>query len=216
MKQQPLLEVDPFARRDEDFYGTPRWMTKALLRRLPVRPGWRVCEPCAGDGAILRALPAGLAVVTNDIVPRGALVPDFLLDATKRSAWDAFLRTGPIDLTITNPPFDEAIRDNAFSDDVEGIVPRALEASRVGVAMLLRITWLEPTDIRGPWLREHPPAKVIVLPRHNFRGTKSTDSATAAWVVWDVGNEWGGQWQPFDVVTKSERDDLIAQYGKAA
>lgn len=177
--QQQLLDVtvDAHARRDDDFYRTPAWMTLALLARLTLRPGWRFLEPCAGDGAITRLLPLGLNVVTNDIVQRDPLTPDFLLDARRAESWRTFERRGPLDVIGTNPTFE----------DTFDIAVHAYEACRRALVLLQRITWIEPTDDRGEWLELHPPTAVIVMPRWNFRtvdGKGGSDSAPPAWFIW--------------------------------
>lgn len=198
MKQAPLLEVDPHVRRSEDFYATPAYQTRALLRRIRL-DGCALVEPCVGDGAIVRELPEMvLPVTTNDIVQRGDFAPDFLQDARKPSSWDLFEAAVPIGVVLTNPPFEPAFE----------IVQLAYERAAVAVIMLLRLSWLEPTEERGPWLAKHPPTRLIVLPRHDYRGNGKTDSVTSAWMVWS-------KWERFcapgvDVVTKDERDELIA------
>lgn len=207
MKQQTLLDVDPAARRDQDFYPTPIWMTRALLNRVMVG-GWagRMVEPCVGDGAISKLLDPlvgnGGPVLTNDIVPRGDMVPEFLLDARKPETWAAFQRTGKLAVVVTNPPFDVAF----------DIVQQAVECADVVVCMLLRLSWLEPTDERGEWLAAHSPRTVIVLPRHDFRGNGSTDSVTSGWVIW---SQYAVCDAGVQIVTKRERDEFIAQYGKS-
>lgn len=195
--QQTLLDVDPHVRRDADFYPTPAWMTRALVKRLPDLRHQRILEPCSGDGAIVRELTSP-HVVMNDIIERSPLLPDFLLDATQRDSWTHFQRFEPFDLTITNPPFELAFP----------IAQHALEFSRRGVILLLRLSWLEPTDERGPWLAEHPPDRLIVMPRHDFRGNGSTDSVTSAWMVWSKEQPLGPS--GLDIVTKAERDELKA------
>lgn len=204
MKQQTLIDVDPTARREEDFYRTPAWMTWALLRRRPIANwGGRIVEPCSGDGAIVRQLPTSVDVLTNDIVARPPHLPEFLLDARKPATWQAFGRTGRLDVVVTNVPFDEAF----------DIVPLALEAAGIGVALLLRITWVEPTDDRGDWLAAHPPTRTIVLPRWNFRsrdGKGGTDSAPPAWFLW-AKQPWFCE-PGMDIVTKAERDELRRLY----
>lgn len=57
-------------------------------------------------------------------------------------------------------------------------------AAIVGVAMLLRLSYLEPTKDRGHWLNDHPPTQMIVLPRISFTGDGKTDSVTCAWMIW--------------------------------
>ena len=66
---------------------------------------------------------------------------------------------------------------------------------------------MEPTDERGPWLKAHPPTRVIVMPRPDYRGTGKSDSVTSAWFIWAKDREFC---EPgFDFVTKAERDELM-------
>ena len=204
-EQIQLLDVDPYARHEDDFYATPFWMTRALLRRLPslTQVTGRLVEPCVGDGAILRELygwHTTADVLTNDIVKRGAILPEFLLDATRRATWQAFARTGRLDVVVSNFPFDVSF----------GIVTQAYEAAQVGLALLLRLSWLEPVNDppRGAWLQLHPPTRLIVLPRHDWRGNGSTDSVTSAWMLW-AKEPWFCA-PGLEVVTTNERDELIA------
>jgi len=196
-----MLDVDPSARRSEDFYPTPSFMTRALRRRVQLTwAGARLVEPCCGDGAIVRELPAGLDVLTNDIVIRPPAIPEFTLDARQGTTWDAFRLTGRLSVCVTNPPFDQAF----------DIAAQALEAVDVGLILLLRLSWLEPTEERGPWLQLHPPTRLIVMPRHDFRGNGKTDSVSAAWLIWDKCG--GGLCRPgVEVVTKRERDELARE-----
>jgi hypothetical protein len=172
-------------------------MTGALLRR--VRP-FDVIEPCAGGLAIANVLTAeGLTVVTNDADP--SRPTQFHLDMTRRESWQTltypFIEKRVV-WGVTNLPFNMA----------DEIVPLAVE-HRHSFAWILRLSWLEPTGARQRFLAAHPPAKVIVLPRHDFKGRGSTDSVTSAWFVW-------GKWrsairsEPIEIVTKDERDELIA------
>ena len=153
-----------------DAYYTPEWMVRILLDRLPIRGS--VLEPCVGDGAIARHLQDIARVRTNDIDP--AVESDFRLDARRPELWER----GPWDWVITNPPFSYA----------EQIIPQAFEATEYGVAALLRLSWLEPTQGRRNFLAEHPPTQLIVMPRHKFdRASAGQDSVTTAWFVWEHG-----------------------------
>jgi hypothetical protein len=76
-------------------------------------------------------------------------------------------------------------------------------------ATILRLSWLEPTAARARFLTEYPPAKVIVLPRHDFKGRGATDSVTSAWFIWEKWHS-GIRTAAIEVVTKDERDELIA------
>lgn len=201
MNQPALLDLDPHARRGGDFYVTPRWMTRALLARYPIPEHLgsrgRVLEPCVGNGAILRLLSPELDVVTNDLVPRAPVLPDFLEDARLAPTWDLFEGKGPIAVVITNPPFDASL----------DIVRHAVERATCGVAMLLRISWLEPTDDRSEFLAAHPPTRQIVLPRWKFRGAGSGDFVTCCWFLW--AKQRGFCDAGIEVVTKAERDHWI-------
>ena len=59
-----------YARREADFYPTPAWVTKALLKHVKLRgPVW---EPCCGDGAIARTLgERSYEVVATDAADYG-------------------------------------------------------------------------------------------------------------------------------------------------
>jgi hypothetical protein len=197
MKQSSLLGHDPSERRAFDFYPTPAWMTRALLRR--VQP-FDVLEPCAGDSAIANVLKAeGLTVITNDAdLSRST---DFHLDMTRRESWQTLtypFTANRIMWGVTNLPFNVA----------DEIVPLAVE-HLPSFATILRLSWLEPTAARQRFLAEHPPAKVIVLPRHDFKGRGATDSVTSAWFIWE---KWHSaiRTAPIEIVTKDERDELVS------
>lgn len=87
-----------FVRRDRDFYPTPKEAVAPLLPHLPkVFEYW---EPCAGNGALIDALP-GVAVGAIDILPKREDI----------SRADALTATPEryVDLIITNPPWDRKI-----------------------------------------------------------------------------------------------------------
>jgi hypothetical protein len=155
-------------RIENDAYFTRRkFDVDVLLEHLQLGPDVTCLEPCVGGGDIARFLPG--RVYTNDIDHQREA--GFHLDATAPATWK---RLPPVDWVISNPPFNVA----------HLIVPRAYEHARVGVAMMLRLTWLEPADNRASWLKEHPLTRQIVLPRFSFDGSGSTDSVTCAWMIW--------------------------------
>ena len=92
---------------------------------------------------------------------------------------------------MSNPPFGAAPR----------IVPLAVEHAVAGVAMLLRLSYLEPCENRSQWLSEHPPTRLIVLPRISFTGDGRTDSVTCGWFVW----ERHALQQSIEIVTKGDQ-----------
>ncbi|MPZ20105.1 MAG: hypothetical protein GEV06_19640, partial [Luteitalea sp.] len=178
MTQRPLLELDPSVRRAFDYYPTPAWMTRALLRR--VHP-FDVLEPCAGQLAIVKVLAAERPSATgfiesNDLDP--ATPTDTHLDAARSEYWrDIAGRTHNRPYWgVTNVPFDLA----------DAIVPLAVQTLPC-FATILRLSWLEPTAARQRFLSANPPRTVIVMPRHDFKGRGQTDSVTSAWFVWEQG-----------------------------
>jgi hypothetical protein len=185
--------ADTGARNDRDYYETPLWMTASLLQNQPIRQDALILEPCAGDGAIVRALRASgyRFVVTNDIDTRHAT--DLHGDATGLDLWE-HSALAAVDWVITNPPFSIAFP----------ILEQAQLLANVGVAMLLRKTFVEPTAQRGPWFARHPPTRVIGEPRHTFRG-KGSDSCASDWFIWE--REPDRSLKPFiiDHVAKSRR-----------
>lgn len=159
-------------RRADDYYATPAWCTRAILRHLPKFR--RAFDPCAGEGAILRE-------VTSIY---GASVEAVGLELDKERARKAGVPQGDAltsewrptpDLVLTNPPFKDAM---AF-------VERALEQVCPGgtVAMLLRLPWLA-SQKRAAFLRANTPA-IYVLPRRPSFTGKGTDATDYAWFVWD-------------------------------
>lgn len=157
-------------RRANDFYPTPRWATNELLRH--VLPGLDLFECCAGGGAIANVLEGinGKSYVTRNDINREMPNLNFAFDASDESQW-----IGHYDWVITNPPFNQAAK----------IVPIAYSRAKRGIAMLLRLSFLEPVEDRGAWLNEYPPTTLIVLPRISFTGNGKTDSVTCAWMVWE-------------------------------
>lgn len=158
-------------RRPNDFYPTPEWATVELLHRIISLSGARILEPCAGDGAIAKVLKRTWGedrIITSDIDP--AMDIDFCMDACDDKVYDLLAP----DAIITNPPFSLA----------HIIVPKAVKKASLLVAMLLRLSWLEPAMNRDTWLAENPPDRLLVLPRISFTGDGKTDSVTCGWFIW--------------------------------
>jgi hypothetical protein len=179
------------ARVPFDFYETPAWQTRALAKHVDIRG--RCFEPCVGNGAIVRALAAdgkSRRWVTNDLDPNWPA--DSHHDAREEAAWHA---ASP-DWVVSNFPF------NVATD----IVKRAHSAAHVGVAVLLRLSWLEPTADRRDFLAEHPPDLLIVLPRTRYNpNSKSVDSVTTAWMVWYTDPENHPAGASYGVIVHPER-----------
>lgn len=161
-------------RRAHDFYETPAWQTRALLRHQPDISGV-VLDPCVGAGSIASVLRRpGVTIRTNDW--DRVHTADHHLDA---SSADLYTAVGPVDWVITNPPYTMPL--------CLEMVARAVEHARVGVAMLLRISFREPTrhrHPRGPWLAAHPISRVLTLPRYSYTQDGRTDAVTTEWCIW--------------------------------
>lgn len=156
-------------RRKLDAYFTPASAVESLLKVVTI---WgSVLEPCSGQGAISEALISDNRwLKTNDIDPA---MPSMLhADATTPEFWQGWAENQWV---VSNPPFKAATQ----------IVKLAHAHASIGVAMLLRLSFLEPCEDRAEFLSEHPPNVLIVLPRISFTGDGKTDSVTCAWMVWN-------------------------------
>jgi len=166
-------------RVEHDYYPTPAGLTHQLIKLVPEIKGSIVGEPCSGQDAITDVLQEyGCIVHCSDIQQRDgrnrdATTPDFWKETFAPSDW-----------VVTNPPFNQA----------EAILPLAWEHCTNGCAFLLRLSYLEPTGGRGPWLQAYADNLRLVAPvspRPRFRkDTKGSDSVTSAWFVWDKSWSW--------------------------
>lgn len=172
-------------RRPLDRYDTAPWQVRALLAHVP-EIGGRIVEPCSGDNSIVNVLHEQLgatphregridSIITNDIDPETPA--GMHMDATGRAFWEL---VGPrCDWVVSNTPYK-------MPDCLE-IVRHAVEHAQKGVALMLRLTFAEPTDTRyprGPWLEANPYQRQLVLPRYSFTGDGNSDSVTTAWFLW--------------------------------
>ncbi|MCP4424428.1 MAG: hypothetical protein GY803_08060 [Chloroflexi bacterium] len=192
-------------RHANDLYPTDAAVTQILLDRVPQIRGV-ACEPASGPGVMAEELQRSgrvSQVWTNDIDIRWHEHTDFLSDAGLPEAmvWAMDGPERPYDWVITNPPFNQAMP----------ILRQAWSHARVGVAFLLRLTFLEPSgkrsDYRGDWLNAHADqmSHLIVFgqPRPSFTGNGKTDSVTTAWMVWQKEWSWKrlGLELPFNFAT---------------
>jgi hypothetical protein len=161
-------------RRPHDQYFTPASACGVLKAHWQ---GWKRCnrllDPCVGQGDIVNAFPERVWH-TCDLDPM--MKSSFTCDMTIEERWLRFAGNSHTGLfaAISNPPFNCAFQ----------IIQNAVKYCNK-TAMLLRLSFLEPTRERGPWLAANPPDLVIVLPRISFTGDGKTDSVTCAWMIWD-------------------------------
>jgi hypothetical protein len=163
-----------------DFFPTPPWATRALMEEV-IRPCWwhySVFEPACGEGHIAEVLAEYFSVVkASDVHDYGyAGVINFL---------EAEFDRRDFDWIITNPP---------FGDKTEQFVLRALDLAIVGVAMFVRLQWLESIGRYETIFRDHPPTQIAFFAeRVNLcKGRWEPDGTTATayiWLVWRKGRQ---------------------------
>lgn len=182
-------------RKALDAYMTPAWAVEALIQfGVPQLRDLSVLECCSGELAIAAALVKTDAQIrTNDLDP--AMPADEHLDATDPKVWRAWKKQG-VQWAVTNPPFSAAPQ----------IVPLAVQSAAHGIAMLLRLSFLEPCKNRAQFLRDYPPTDLIVLPRISFTGDGKTDSVTCAWMVWQKARQ-GSAGQRIKIISMADVAD---------
>lgn len=199
----PLGHTSVMASRREppdslEFFPTPPWATRALLRvvlprvlgRYHIASAW---DPCCGEGHMAEVLAEDVPIVhATDVFEygRGYAFADFLDDGT---------RIAPgVDLIAMNPPFRPAVR----------FVLRALQQAPV-VAALLRTQWLEGIG-RYEDLHRDTSATLYApfverVPMVKGRWDPNASTATAyAWFVWVRD----AQPQPHFLIPPGQRREL--------
>ena len=122
-----------------DFFCTPPWATRAVVREVLQREGLledgppTVVDPCCGAGHMAIPLSESFAdVIATDIHDWGyGQHRDLDFTMATRDSFDR--RVGWV---IANPPFIHA----------ERFLDRALDVAETGVAFLLRLAWIEGQD----------------------------------------------------------------------
>lgn len=154
-----------------DRYYTPEWATQALVDYMGERLAGCVWDPCCGQdlgGRVIRKAPHVTAYAGTDIDPDACANPvDFFGRVFVFNGW-----------VVTNPPY--RVGDKTATD----FVRHALNGS-ASVAMLLRLTWLEPCRDRVDILTNNPPTDVLILPRVHYIGAPASNNCMSCWVIWD-------------------------------
>lgn len=163
-----------------DFFPTPPWATRALLHDILQPRGWidrsMTCwEPACGAGHMARPLAEYFRVVyASDIADYG------IAGAAMLNFLDVRSPKWPADWIITNPPFKRA---GEFFE-------AALQHARDGVALLVRLQWLEGGD-RYSAIFGGAKRPALVCPFAGrvamIEGAYDPDASSAtayAWVVW--------------------------------
>lgn len=171
-------------RRTFDFHETPVHYLTALSWAIGKDIAGKAYAPCVGTGAI----PAHFTKLrwrTNDWDPKRVAHTHY--NATRPKAWG----TLGYDWCIENPPFEVELP----------IVQHALQWCK-NVAVLARLSFLEPTKDRTDFWRRHADSvHVIMLPRYSFRlnddGNRGSDNMTCCWLVWALHVKPGISWSQF-------------------
>ena len=160
-----------------DDFPTPPWATRALCERLRDRgyiQPWHVCrEPAANRGHMVKPLQEYFdEVKASDIFDYGAgfVRCDYLFGQQPPSS---------VNWTITNPPFRLATE----------FILRAIDASSVGAAFIVRTAFLESIGRFDRLFRFEPPSLIwqfserVVM--HKGKLSEKGSTATAyCWLVW--------------------------------
>lgn len=186
-------------REKDDFYQTPTWVTRAILKRL-AKPTGPIIDLGCGTGAIGYAMRewwgTDVTIVGVDFhegrleEARGKRTRDGLQVYNAVHRWDLLDRfqgppvsEGSFDLVISNPPFKHAME---FVDAAMHLV-----SPWSPVAFLLRLAWIASAG-RARWHRQHP-AELGVLPeRAGFYPARPNDKDNADYAWFG----WGGAFKP--------------------
>ena len=165
-----------------DFYATDKDSVRDLFRNHNIN-GSHFYEPCVGQGHIadvIKEYNPDSKVFCSDLVDRGydgTLIRDFIND-------DFDMGT---DWVITNPPYKFA----------KEFIDRSLKIANIGVAMFLKIQFLEG-QARKQWFKDNPPKYVYVFSKRQDplrdgmelnpeTGKKWGSTMCFAWFIWEIG-----------------------------
>lgn len=157
-------------RKPSDFYATPEETTQAIIDALQLPKDARVCDPCCGDGKLLRIFTAngyentGGCDLRHTGYGRGGV--DYLA-TTFEKPWP--------DAIVMNPPFSLATE----------FIEKALIEAPI-VAALLKADFWNAQD-RGNLARAHPPTAHHPLtwrPKFLEKERGSNPLMNCTWFVW--------------------------------
>jgi len=165
-----------YARRANEDYPTPDWVTAAIAEYLRCR-AFHIWEPAAGHGALAKALTAGGFRVV-------ATANDFLRHSAPPDLW--------IEAIVTNPPYGSDRRGALACD----FIRHALSLDVQIVAMLLRVDF-DSAKTRVDLFRDNSifAGKIVLLDRIKWFPGDSGPSDNHAWFVWNRGlDRRGAPW----------------------
>lgn len=230
MKPKPKGSYAVMAQRKErkpppdelDFFPTPPWATRAFLRHVFPRFSfadrvYSVWEPACGEGHMSEVLKEQFRhVYASDVHDYGLKDQGIGAFVADKGGLDLDIAKCPFEpeWIITNPPFKLA---QAFAE-------RALKEATVGVALLMRLAFLETLD-RYDLFRRDPFAWVAPfaerVPMTKGRWDPEADTATSyAWFVWTrparPGAAFSGKIIPPGCRNSLTHDDDVARFAVRA
>lgn len=188
-------------RVENDFYGTPRWATEAILKRLLERglEQGTVLEPGCGTGAIIRSLvemgwnPHKILGIELDAERADKAYGFGRIEQKDFLAQGGYSTSGIVpgskyDLVIGNPPYSLALP----------FVQKSLALTDHCVVMLLRLGWAE-AKCRAAFHKNYPGHLHVLTKRPSFglnkHGKKGTDATAYAWWQWGGPGYVPGKWE---------------------
>jgi len=173
-------------RHPTDYYPTPRCSTLALVESglLGDTSNDVLLEPCAGTGWIAEVLSPYFreTIATDKYIYDFDYVFDVDLTDYLTTPFD------DVDWIITNPPYDRQL--------LQPIINKALQEANKGVAMFLKLTYLESIG-RYEFFTNNSHLKYVLVfsnrqpMRKNGIDNGESNAIAYAWYIWDksyVGN----------------------------
>ena len=160
-----------------DYYPTPSWAVHRFLEKINL-PGGCWFEPCAGDGAIAKAVNQ----VRSDVTWRlNEIQPEMVTELKKLDPFvtnQDYLILNQKDketpkVIITNPPFVLAME----------CLKKSFEINPEYVVFLLRLNFLASKS-RARFMSENTPDVYVLSQRPSFTTNGGHDSTDYAWFVW--------------------------------
>jgi hypothetical protein len=190
------------SRERSDTYPTPSWCVRRILEAVPLPAYGAWLEPCAGEGAIIKAVqkfqPQHAAYwhaveIRPEAVEALAKIQnvqqyhsDFLKRDTRLPPW-----CWTYHVCLTNPPFSFALE---FAQGCREICEHTI--------LLLRLNFLASAE-RAEFMRETKPDVYVLPNRPSFTLGGKTDSIEYAWFHWHQNSQ--GLVRVLPTTSKEER-----------
>lgn len=173
-----------------DRYYTPPDATQALLDHLGPKLCGTIWEPCCGKdwiGQEARKHPTVDRYIGTDVDPESIRIHWTKGGSTFEPALLDFIHSTPLagfNWIVSNFPY--SIGKGAFKKSAADFLRKALQIDPfASVAVLMRLSFLEPCKNREDIFANDPPTEIIILRRVHFIGAKSQNNCTSAWLIWD-------------------------------